>query len=34
MNLETIKNQFKKLKMFSSPDEIDEILLKIKKPLI
>ena len=31
MNLETIKTQFKKLKMFSSLDEIDEILLKNKK---
>ena len=31
MNLETIKNQFKKLKMFSSSGEIDEILLKNKK---
>lgn len=31
MNLETIKSQFKKLKMYSSSKELDEILLKNKK---
>jgi DNA replication protein DnaC len=31
MNLETIRSQFKKLKMYSSSKELDEILLKNKK---
>lgn len=31
MNLEAIKSQFKKLKMYSSSKELDEILLKNKK---